>query len=343
MPIEARYLSGRELDDFLRLVLVGEPVLVGGDWLVPLCAPPSPLDALLLDEALAQGVASVEEVSAEGEVNRVRVRHLGRVPLLLLDGEQIRGAKQNRTFNASFVIAPGAVADLPVSCVEQGRWRHASETPRSEDRRASASEVGTPRSGPDRSREFATHGSTIHATGRFKKLRRVTQSVATGGGYDANQPLVWAEVRDYLTQTGACSGTFALEDAIAVREPAAEVALAALAPAPNQVGIAAIRDEGVATLDLFGSATLFARAFAKIARGILIESVARPRPEGDAVVLARRAREITRHALAALRDAKPTRTSSPGLGETLQGQLGAIAFGAAVAGGALYHAVATGV
>jgi hypothetical protein len=317
MPFEANAFGpGWELDAFLVRVFVGEPVLVGGDWLVPLCAPPSATDAILLDEGLAQGLVSVEEVSDLGEVNRVRVRHLGDAPLLLLDGEQIRGAKQNRTINASFVIAPGTVADLPVSCVEQGRWRRTSH-------------------------QFTTHGSTIHATGRSRKLRRVAKAISEGSGYDANQPMVWAEVREYLTQSGVCSGTFALEDAMAARGPDAEAVLARMAPIANQVGLAAIRDDGVATLDLFGSATLFARAFAKIARGILIESIARPRPDGDASTLARRARDIARHALAALRDAKPTRTSLPGLGETLQGELGPLAFGAAVADGILYHAVAT--
>ena len=78
-------------------------------------------DADLLEEGLAQGLTSVEEVSEQGSVNQLRVSHRGQRPLLLIDGEQVLGAKQNRVFNASFLVPPNGVAVVPVSCVERGR------------------------------------------------------------------------------------------------------------------------------------------------------------------------------------------------------------------------------
>ena len=46
--------------------------------------------------------------------------------VLLLDGEELIGAKQNRIVNATFLIAGQTEIIIPVSCVEQGRWSYRS-------------------------------------------------------------------------------------------------------------------------------------------------------------------------------------------------------------------------
>ena len=42
--------------------------------------------------------------------------------VLLYDGEELVGAKQNRILNVSVLVGAGAKMPIPVSCVEQGRW-----------------------------------------------------------------------------------------------------------------------------------------------------------------------------------------------------------------------------
>ena len=42
--------------------------------------------------------------------------------VLLYDGEELVGAKQNRILNVSVLVGAGAKLPIPVSCVEQGRW-----------------------------------------------------------------------------------------------------------------------------------------------------------------------------------------------------------------------------
>jgi len=44
------------------------------------------------------------------------------VNVLLYDGEELVGAKQNRILNVSVLVGAGAKLPIPVSCVEQGRW-----------------------------------------------------------------------------------------------------------------------------------------------------------------------------------------------------------------------------
>ena len=46
---------------------------------------------------------------------------LGDLPLLLPDGEQLVGAKQNRILNMTVLVAAQSEVTIPVSCVEQVR------------------------------------------------------------------------------------------------------------------------------------------------------------------------------------------------------------------------------
>jgi hypothetical protein len=47
--------------------------------------------------------------------------------VLILDGEELVGAKQNRIVNTTILVAAGAEIVIPVSCVEQGRWTYKSD------------------------------------------------------------------------------------------------------------------------------------------------------------------------------------------------------------------------
>ena len=49
-------------------------------------------------------------------------RNLGDKPVLLVEGEELVGAKQNRTLNISILAPPRQETRIPVSCVERGRW-----------------------------------------------------------------------------------------------------------------------------------------------------------------------------------------------------------------------------
>jgi len=52
--------------------------------------------------------------------------------ILILDGEELVGAKQNRVVNTTLLIAAASSTVIPVSCVEQGRWDYDSPDFRSE-------------------------------------------------------------------------------------------------------------------------------------------------------------------------------------------------------------------
>jgi hypothetical protein len=46
----------------------------------------------------------------------------GPEPVLIIDGEELVGAKQNRVVNLTILVAAQSALTIPVSCVEAGRW-----------------------------------------------------------------------------------------------------------------------------------------------------------------------------------------------------------------------------
>jgi hypothetical protein len=293
------------LRDFVSSLVVGVPKVAGDLSLVPLLVGWPGVDADLLEEALARGSTTVTEVDEQGRVGTVRVKHGGPRLLLLVDGEQVVGAKQNRVLNASFLIPPGAAVDLPVSCVERGRWGY-------------------------RSPGFQASEMTLAGSARAAKLRRVTRSVQAGGAYDADQGAVWRDVDAYLESTRVSSPTSAYLDAYASRAPEIERVSATLVPEPGQVGIAAVRGSTLVGIDLFGSPSLFARGWSKIVRGLLAEVSG---GAGAPVDVA----GIVRRCLAALAVAPIDLREAPGCGVTLHGSSGGFTVGGVARGADLYH------
>jgi hypothetical protein len=57
-----------------------------------------------LDAALGRGTLHITEVSESGSVPEIKVLNRGRQPVLIIDGEELVGAKQNRTVNLSILV-----------------------------------------------------------------------------------------------------------------------------------------------------------------------------------------------------------------------------------------------
>ena len=110
-------------------------------------------DYLTLDEALKAGTARVTEVSEGGTVPELQFLNEGDVPVLLLDGEELVGAKQNRVLNLSILAPANESITIPVSCVEAGSWSY-------------------------RSRKFSSSPRTMYAKARAAKSGQVSRSLS---------------------------------------------------------------------------------------------------------------------------------------------------------------------
>ena len=81
---------------------------------------------LTLKEALALGVLTITEISEGGSVPNLKAINKGDLPIFLLDGEELAGAKQNRVLNTTILLKEHSETIIPVSCTEQGRWSYRS-------------------------------------------------------------------------------------------------------------------------------------------------------------------------------------------------------------------------
>jgi hypothetical protein len=134
----------------------------------------------------------VTEVSEAGSVPVLNVQNLSDARVFLMDGQELVGAKQNRILNTDVLVPAQSTVAIPVSCVEQGRWRHA-----------------TPVFSP---------GKAASSSIRSRKSARVHEALKERRGHDANQQAVWNEVQSVMCSVRVDSPTAALHDAYAARE-----------------------------------------------------------------------------------------------------------------------------
>ena len=98
------------------LVLVALEPAGAGTHGEPNPAPPY----LLFEQAVAGGAVEVREIGA-GTVPSVAATTKDR-PVVIFAGDTITGGKQNRVINISVWLSAGKVTQLPVTCLEHGRW-----------------------------------------------------------------------------------------------------------------------------------------------------------------------------------------------------------------------------
>ncbi|MDC3020825.1 hypothetical protein OA011_00345 [bacterium] len=75
-----------------------------------------------LDELFDEGLVEVSELHDSGVVNSVRIKNNSKSHLVIFDNDLIKGARQNRVAQTTFVVAPSQETVAPVYCVERNRW-----------------------------------------------------------------------------------------------------------------------------------------------------------------------------------------------------------------------------
>lgn len=65
---------------------------------------------------------TVGENAQGASVNNLTVTNNGHRPHIVLEGDIFEGGLQNRVLTRSFVLARGEQREVPVACVEEGRW-----------------------------------------------------------------------------------------------------------------------------------------------------------------------------------------------------------------------------
>ena len=103
-----------------------KPHFLGGLKLYPVCLDNVKLseDIMLLDDLLDRQEIQAFEVSEQGLVQNIGLKNLSQFHTLVIDGEAVIGAKQNRIAQTTMILGPNSETVIPVNCVERGRWAY---------------------------------------------------------------------------------------------------------------------------------------------------------------------------------------------------------------------------
>ena len=286
---------------------------------VPLIShvPPTAPPYVTLDEALAGGHFEVTEVSEDGRVPELQVSNTGNQPVLLLDGEELIGAKQNRIVNLTILVPAETKLPIPVTCVEAGRWRH-------------------------RSRKFASSGHAHYSRARARKVAQVSQSLAQTGTARSDQQWIWADIAAKAERLAVNSDTSAMSNLFDAHQPAIDEYVTAFRVVDGQCGAVFLLDSIPVGLDLFESEVVLRKLMPKLLRSHALDAVDTfdPRAPKHAVADRRDAAQAFVLSVSKAAEGHSRMFPTVGLGQTMRVDDGAGAAAALLVDGAVIHLAA---
>lgn len=271
------------VDDLVRRAEFGRPRSIGALTLVPLYGAIALPAYRTAGDALSAGDLTIGEVG-NGNVPELMVSNRAPLPVLIVEGEHLQGARQNRILNSSVLVDAGADTVIPVSCVERGRWAYGG-------------------------RSKASLGLDMaYPALRAMKHQQVGQSVRTSATRRSDQAAIWTEIeRKRSSLSAGASPTGAMGDAFDHRRVDLEALLGSFPePLRNQCGVMAFGGRHPLAVDIFDRPSTLRSLWPRLIRGYALDALTarRSRPEPFSI----------RGFLAALFDPNAMVTSHPGIG-----------------------------
>ncbi|RMF01325.1 MAG: hypothetical protein D6772_05010 [Bacteroidetes bacterium] len=215
----------------------------------------------VLSEAMQQARFRITEKKPFGRfedhsaVNTLTVQNKTDEPVLLLAGEVVQGGNQDRVIAEDRVIAAHSIEDIPVFCVERGRWTYEGDHAIDEiDKQV-----------------FAFRGYYQMAD---SKVRRAVRR--------GNQGEVWEKVAAITTAMDAAGTTGAYanlehgKDFVAKRANYQRYFQDKLSDNSSIVGFVATYEDRIIGADLFGHPALLNRQFSALLNSYATDAIAGP-------------------------------------------------------------------
>ena len=237
------------VSDYLNHLTLGAKQVYRNMAVFPLlCGRENTSDYLLLDEGLEGNLIVITEVDKSGSVPELKVENRSEKNLLILDGEELVGAKQNRIVNVTILIAAHASLTVPVSCAEQGRWSYQGQRFMSKER------VMPPRM-------------------RMKKNTAVYNSLVNNGTFEANQSETWDMIEEKMCGLGIDSATAAMGDIYEHELDIIDDYLKHFTIEDHQVGIMVMINNQVIGCDCFGKHNSLKKTFPKLLKSYVLDAI----------------------------------------------------------------------
>ncbi|HOX77859.1 MAG TPA: hypothetical protein PLW31_07455 [Bacteroidales bacterium] len=275
--------------ELLSSLIFGQLQSYGSIAAFPLSIPlkPGPFDYLTLSEALSMLLIRIEEVSESGSVPELKVISQADAPVLILAGEELKGARQNRILNTSILIPVKSELIIPVSCTESGRWSYNSPY-------------------------FRESGNISSRDIRLSASESVSFSLDSGRGHRSDQGKVWDKIEELhsRSRSDSKSHTRAMDDAYQARKADLDEARRHFNLIPGQAGILFFHSGKVAGLDILSKPGAYARLHDKLVGSYTIDVLDGSSPSWNKTALHHTARKFLDNAS----EAVLTPYKSPGMG-----------------------------
>jgi len=233
----------------LSQVSVGFPISMQNLTMFPLEAETNEKENYLdFSEQVNLGTVKVTEVDESGSVPTLFVENKNKEAVFILDGEHLIGAKQDRIVNLSILLPALKKIEIPVSCVEQGRWSYNSEY-------------------------FFSEGKMHFNRGRRRRQRSVSESMASRRTRRSDQSEVWNDINDKERLMGAQSRTSSMRDMYNSFDEILSLIKQGMRPTPNQVGSLFSINERIIGFDLFNSRDTLNKHIEKLVESMAVDAL----------------------------------------------------------------------
>ncbi len=248
--MERENVAVQELNAFIGSITVGNPDTFRNLSIYPLFSNRSYDNSFaLLEEAILTGNLIIEEVSEGGSVPELRVKNLFTdYDVLIFQGEQLVGAKQNRIVNTSIIVGRGSSLKIPVACCEQNRWSY-------------------------KSRSFSASKFPLYASLCKKSAESVLSSLRMSKTYANDQHAVWDSIREKTERMHTSSENSAMEDIYIRYDDTVSEYESAFTIYPEQIGFVSAINCKIVGCDIVGAKDIFHKVYKKMLRGYILDAV----------------------------------------------------------------------
>ena len=210
-------------------------------------------DFLTLKKGYEMGLVEIKELE-HSTVNTVSCKNDSVTPLILIDGDEITGAMQNRIINDTLLIPAKSTINIPVSCTEHGRWHTKGE-----------------------GAESRTFKPSLYSANHSTRSRKSRAS------YEERdyQGEVWDSISEFESRSNFKSMTSALNDSYENLKDKQNDYLSKFHIEDGQNGVIFIVNGEVKGLELFYNHSIYKEYHEKLCRSYIIEAIVEKKSVDD--------------------------------------------------------------
>lgn len=202
-----------------------------------------------LAEAINEELVEVTEIDEQGRVQFLKVTNNSDYYILILDGEQLVGAKQNRIVTTTILLDKRVAIQVDVACVEQGRWY-------------------------DKGPKFADSESLAFVSVRSGNMKSVSYNLKNYMSSRTDQGKIWDDVEECFKQMSINSPTASMYDIYDGKKNDFENYKKHLTMLENQNGFVVFINGKAVAVEYISDTNVFKQNFNKVINSYIYSALA---------------------------------------------------------------------